>query len=567
LLLTLGYATVVAILIWQAITASAYSLPDDTRPHIAWMQRFTDPDLFTHDIIADYFQAVSPIGYAGVYRLLAGIGISPLQGFQIVAPMVVVLSAIAVFWACVEISALPAAGFAAAAMLCQSIEFTTAVATGTSKAFIFVSLFVFIVAWLRQSLVGIGICLVLQGLLAPQVVLISGGIMTLEMFSRALGRWRIGHDHTHRHLVIFGLTVAAIVVLGYALPSHQFGPTIRAEQALQWPEFLPGGRNQFFRPDIVDFLLYGRSGLRLDTALTPVTNGLALALPLFAYFPRQFPLAIAMVPRIRIVGQLVASALICFLVAHGLLFRLHLPSRYAGRFLLASFVLAGGIASVILLDALLQGLIAMHTRRRPGAGTWMAWPTTLLMGGIAIALPIIVVLYPLTMSGYPFTSLVQGQAPALYEYLATQPKTSAIAGLSTETSNIPSFAGRTVITSPEVSLPYHIGYYTQLRQRNRDVITAQYTLDPTVISAVIKQYGITHWLLDDTAFDLRQMSRNRWIQQYQPEANTAVSILASQQVPVVQQRADQCTTFQTGRFRVLDARCLATPSPSSTVSQ
>lgn len=42
------------------------------------MQRFLEPDLFPQDIIADYFQSVTPYGYTNLYRLIATLGIEPL---------------------------------------------------------------------------------------------------------------------------------------------------------------------------------------------------------------------------------------------------------------------------------------------------------------------------------------------------------------------------------------------------------------------------------------------------------------------------------------------------------
>ncbi|MGK7908840.1 MAG: hypothetical protein AB4040_16650, partial [Synechococcus sp.] len=37
-----------------------YTIQDDARQHVFWMQRFIDPELFPSDPIADYYQSVAP---------------------------------------------------------------------------------------------------------------------------------------------------------------------------------------------------------------------------------------------------------------------------------------------------------------------------------------------------------------------------------------------------------------------------------------------------------------------------------------------------------------------------
>src|ERR1041385_6132842 len=52
-----------------------YILQDDWRHHVFWMARLIDPSLFPHDLIADYFQSVAPIGYVTLYKVAASLGV------------------------------------------------------------------------------------------------------------------------------------------------------------------------------------------------------------------------------------------------------------------------------------------------------------------------------------------------------------------------------------------------------------------------------------------------------------------------------------------------------------
>src|ERR1041384_852563 len=55
-----------------------FVVQDDARQHIFWMERFLDPQLFPHDLIADYFQSVAPTGYSAFYNLMAHLGVNPM---------------------------------------------------------------------------------------------------------------------------------------------------------------------------------------------------------------------------------------------------------------------------------------------------------------------------------------------------------------------------------------------------------------------------------------------------------------------------------------------------------
>lgn len=549
--LTLFYAAIIAVLVWDSVAGEQYAIADDARQHVVWMLRFTDPEIFPNDWIADYFQSVSPVGYAWVYRIAAIVGISPLTFCRILPSILILLTAIGTFLTCLELCALPATGFAATAMLCQSVEFINAVASGTSKAYVFLFAVLFLVGWLRRSRWLTWGAIGLQGLFSPQTVLIAAVVMLLGLVERSNKQWKIRQDNQLWILTLGGLIVAAGVILSYGLSSSQFGPTMTATQALTLPEFFRGGRNQFFRSDLIEFLLYGRSGLRLDIALTPVTNLLALTLPILCCSPRRFPLVKSVLPQGHVLTHILLSALVWFFLAHSLLFKLHLPSRYTGRFFLLVATLAGSIALIVWIDTLLKWAIAALATSKllPKVGS-------VLSASLAIMLMLVLVLYPMTMSGYPSTSVAKGQYPELYRFLAKQPKDSLIAGLVPEVTNIPSFAQRSVLVSSEVSIPYHIGYYDVLRSRTQATITGQYSPDAEILKDAINHYGITHWLLNATSYDIRTLNADRWIQQYQPEGGNAVSTLASRQTPALQRLGEACRVFQSEQHQVIDARCL-----------
>jgi hypothetical protein len=247
-----------------------------------------------------------------------------------------------------------------------------------------------------------------------------------------------------------------------------------------------------------------------------------------------------------------------FVIAHLLLFKLYFPNRYTGRFLLLLFVLLAAIALIIFIDGLLRWHLALLTTPGKPAHRPLRPLLTILSGGLAIGLAAILVLYPLTYNTYPSTSLQRGEVPEIYEYFVTQPKDSVIASLAAEANNIPSFAGRTVLVSPEIALPYHLTYYREIEQRAKDLIAAQFTTDPDILRSFIQRYGITHWLIAPNDMDMAALKHNRWVLQYQPQADQALVTLASGQVPVLAKLADRCETLNVNGYSVLDAQCIAT---------
>ena len=76
--LSLAFAALYGGLSLQEAFSSEYVIQDDARVYLIWMQRFLDPELFPHDLMADYFQSVTPWGLGFLYRVMAVAGITPL---------------------------------------------------------------------------------------------------------------------------------------------------------------------------------------------------------------------------------------------------------------------------------------------------------------------------------------------------------------------------------------------------------------------------------------------------------------------------------------------------------
>jgi len=609
--LSLSLAAVYGFAGIQQAFSGEYVVQDDARQQVFWMQRFLDPALFPQDWIADYFQTVTPPGTAGVYHFGTWLGIDPWTFNKLLPLALGVLTAGYCFALCLELLPLPSAGFVASVLLSQNLWMQDTLISGTAKAFFHPLLLAFLYYLLRRSLLPCLIALALAGLFYPTTALIAAGLLVLRLWHWGedrrnesqkdssqkdidrrydsqrvkdkvetsqrslppsvlvpwLGKrmksrlqswqyffWRYFWRYfaKQRHPWLFcgtGLGITFLVLLPYVLGNSDFGPTVSAAAARSMPEFGVNGRAQFFAVQGWDFWFNaGRSGIRLTAALIPPLVYAGLLLPLLLHFRARLPLLQQVTSNLVLLPQLVVVSLSGFVIAHLLLFKLHLPSRYTQHTLRIVMVLAATIVLMALLDGLLHWA-ASSQRRGRGQRQTVALAALFLMAGT-------LVLYPASLDTFLWTGYSQGDAIALYEFFAHQPKDILVASLAEEANNLPTFSRRSILVGREYAIPYHQGYYDEIRQRARDLIQAQYSPSPEIVEAFIHKYSIDFWLLEQSAFNPGYITSNSWLNQYQPEASEAVDHLEQEKTPAIATQIDRCTVFSSRAFIVLQGQCL-----------
>ena len=559
---SLAIALLYSTLALSQTLSSDYVVQDDARQHVFWMARFVDPALFPNDLIADYFQSVAPAGYQLVYQIAAWLGISPLFFHKLIPVGLNLLTAGLCFRVSLWIFPIPSAAFCSTVLLGQGLGLTDAIVSGTPKAFIYPLFLLFMDGLLRQSWWTTWLAVMLEGLFYPQLVLISAGVLCLQLVAWTVaggerlrfvqGSDRQQHGKSKLILCLGGLLVAGLVLLPYAIQTSVFGPTLSLTDARQLPELaMEGSRSRFFYDgDPAAYWLNGRSGLRLATIFTPVTNLLGLGLLGLPWFAQTSLLKKYIQPSITLLTQVIVSSLGCFFLAHLLLFRLHLPSRYTQHSLRIVASLAAGTVIVSLLHTLwtwaqMQASSLTRTIRKVGAGA------------IAISLTATVLGYPLLVGKFPLTGYQHGRYEKLYTFLQEQPPATVIASLANEANNLPTFTHRSILTGSEYAIPYHVGYYRQLRQRTVDLITAQYSTDKKAIKRFIKDYGITLWLLDKGAFKPKYIQNNAWIQQHPQAALSAFSNMQGKKRPPLLRVMQSCQVLEDKTLVLIDAQCVS----------
>ncbi len=555
--IALGLSLVVTLL-WrlpelQSAFASEYLVQDDARQHVFWMQRFADPELFRGDLLADYFESVAPWGYTNLYRLGIVVGGWDVWTLNKLLPLPIALVAVAYgFGTAVQLVPSPLSGLAAALFLNWSFLMRDDIVSATPAAFVYPFFLAFTFYLLKKQWLPCALSIVGLGLFYPQLVLVAAGVLGLRLLRWQRGRWRLGGDRADRWLWASGWLAAFCVLLPHALHDSPFGPVLSVDRARELFALSADGWSKFFVEDATSYWLCGkRSGLfprewcGWRSRPAPILQASYVAIGSLGTF-MLVKLArtgrIGRSPRLAFFLQVTLASVVCFLLAHLLLFRLHLPNRYTEHSLRVLLALAGGIGV-----GRLQQQWAHSARLQ-----------VLLWGGLGMlaALPL-AVYFAFVVPSYALGEYVRGEYPALYRYFQAQPKDIRIASLAAEANQLPTFAGRTILVgSKSYALPYHSGFYEEVRKRTVATIEAQYGLDPARVLDFLERYSVDRWLIDRDAFSADWIGQSDWLLQFARETDAPQLALAADRPTALQVAAPACIAFTERNLLVLEGACL-----------
>ncbi len=545
LLISLAVSVLYSSLALHEAFSHEYIIQDDARQHIFWMGRFLDSELFPNDLIADYFQSVAPLGYKLLYQFFASLKLDPVFVSKILPTLLGLITTRYCFGVCLEIIPFPIAGLISSVLLNQHLWLNDGLISATARAFIYPLFLGFLYYLLRQKIIHIGIIITLTGLFYPQYILVISGILVFRLLRFKSGKICMIEHQTDYIISGIGLGLSILTILFYAIQSNDYHPVITIEQAQTWSEFSGAGNSAFFNPDVGQYFIFGqRSGLLPRHLFRPPLLLVGLLLPLCRkYFNPLKPYK-----HIYILDQILLSSFCCFIVAHLFLFKLHLPSRYTRYSLQIVLALAAGISLCMILKFLLHWTISQTSTQQ--------WQQYTLLGCIGI-LGLSLALGSCFWGKFPKTKYIVGQVPQIYQFFQQQPKDILIASITKEVDNIPTFSQRSIWFGWEYGVPYHLGYYDQIKQRATDFITAQYHADLTIMKTLIQFHKIDFILIDKSAFQSDYILKNKWLTQwYYALGKKIEQNLQLGQVPALVQTFDQCTVLQTEKLYVLDSNCI-----------
>jgi hypothetical protein len=550
LCLSIALSVVIAYGPLRQSFSGAYVLQDDSRQHIFWLERFVDPDLFPHDLVVDYLQAVAPSGYKGFYQIAALLGVDPLLLSKTLPMGLGLLTTLFCFAFSMQLLPVPSSAFISTMLLDQALWAGDSIVSSTPRAFMYPMLMMFLYSLLRRWSILCLASIALLCLFYPPIVPIPLGVITLNLVRWNSQRLSLSRERRDYVLCAAALAIAVAILLPYIHGVAAFGPVVSRVEGQAMPEFMPGGRMVVFREGFVSYWLTGRhSGMFSSSPLNPIGFAFALLLPVLWIRKNRFQIMRRISPGIVTFPRVIFTSVLMFFLAHVLLFRLFLPSRFTAHSFRIVLAVSAGICAVVIMEALFN-VGARIAKRRPTLAALAVCSGAVLIWAV--------VFHPLLSGSLSRQKYKIGNHATLYEFLASQPKAAIIASLSREVDDLPVFARRSILLGREIALPFHKKYYGEIRQRAVDLINAEYSSDLSKLQSFIRAYDVSFLLLDKRAFSPGYLADDKWLLQFQPAADDAIARLRNGDSPALKGLLDRLTVLETNDLLLLDARRIAT---------
>ncbi len=258
---------------------------------------------------------------------------------------------------------------------------------------------------------------------------------------------------------------------------------------------------------------------------------------------------------ITILVEIVIASFILYFAAHTLFLKLFFPTRYTIHTLRIVLAIASGFTITIMLHGFLYQVRRQKAKSSYLTANSIAKIHSFASIAFAIIIVFILLFYPNFLQYYPRADYRIGGNAALYKFLQQQPKDSLIASLSEEAGNLPTFAKRAILVGREYALPFHLGYYNQIRQRTIDLIKAQYSPDLTAARELIQKYGVDFWLLETNSFQPSYLTSKSWLKSFQPAFDEALDSLQKKKNVAIAELTASCSILQTNSFTLLKTDC------------
>lgn len=460
---------------------------DDARQHVYWTAKFQDPELFRDDLLTSFISSpsIDPPGYQWLYMLGTKF-LDPLPLSQLLTLFLLLVSLMALNLILRELvpegSGRP---FALVLFLFYSLYDSSG---GFPRSFAFPSLLWFLYFQLKGNSRAQAVVILLEALFYPPILMNTMAIAGLHLIQRI--RKEPLRASIFKHIATIGagagLAFAFLIWVYWISDSSLLGSQITPQEAREMPEFKDGGRSEFFQDDLLGFLLFGRSGI----GVVRILGFLIILLFMVALGGWQS----LRVPRVAV--DLICTSLLLFALAHMVLFKLHLPSRYTIYTLPLALILIIGATTGPFWQAL-RGRKQMGLLMRSGLSEHKGVRWALLF--VAMGLYGYIQGHFIVMRDSQVVT-VDPVEMRLLAFLRALPKDTLIAGHPWDVNNVPLVSKRKVLVNHELSLPYHTGYYQKIRERLFDVFKAYYSNSWSDVEALVEKYGVNVLVINKDRF-------------------------------------------------------------------
>lgn len=469
------------VLVTAAFTLGPYLLRvdlfnNDAAHHIFWLYRYSDPGLFPGDVAVDYFQTSAPWGYRALYSLVAPVG-DLLSIAEWLSVALLCASALLAWKLGVAVGGTEPQSHAllSVAAMCFLMQWSQQQdllpPLAFQRTFALPLLLLTLWALVRGHYVWLGVSWVAAALLYPVVLPVQG---------LTAGAVYLRHVVMNRTLptgwvvtVAAGALAVSIAALGVPVPTW-IGPPLTYEQAMQLPEFGPGGRLAMYGEGLGGYWLRDhRTGLGWSAGVLGFI-GASVLLVWRGDGARRIPFAAW---AMMLVGFGLWSAMRAF--PEDLMFGLYLPNRHA-RWAIGVFgIMAISAGASVAVD---------HLRRRKSGSIVDSWNR--LRIAIAIVAPVAVAAATIPYGIAVWRQPVDRDLENVYAFLATLPKDTLVAAHPDLADFVPVRTRRSVLTSTEISMAWMDGYYRVMKPRVEASLRAAYAVTAEELDAELTPLGV-----------------------------------------------------------------------------
>lgn len=471
----------IALFVERRVFWDPMAINDDVRNQAYWMNRILDPSLYPNDLIANYFTQPSLISPA-VWWLYALVShwIDPLRFSQFLPFPLIVLTTFFLF-KFAESYAGSRYAFWACWLFNVFIWTVRNFAGGLPRAFFYPLLFLFLWQAEKRSIWGINLTLCLSSLIYPPALLLQLGLLLYDFwrFRKAPSQ---GLQPTVWLGIISSLGIGFWRYLQTASPTNSFGKLLHLPQALQIPEFFPGGRIPLFVfPSFSSTLPWNI--LQAPLQMIPhlyITIPTFLLIAVWFLYQKYFKTTFGTLQIPPVIWRLMGVSLALYLLAWITLFYLYVPERYL-QFtlpLVIVFVLAA------LWHQIEQRFPTFRTR-------FLLW-----------AVPCVIA----NFLWQPDIINSSTDSRALLQFLSHTPKSTMIAANLRLSSNIAPLAKRSIFISHEGYIPFHQGYFKTMNVRLKDWLSAYYATDPRPLKHFLDTYAIDYLIIDANDYERERLN-------------------------------------------------------------
>lgn len=520
-LLTVGpLAGLLPILIenpWQLVQ-------DDGRHFVSWLRTLENPALFPSDPIARFFTAITPQVYKALFWPAVAAGIDVVHWHIVVLiPGIMLLT---IFSLDRFVALFEADRRLRLAILLAFVGFSYgSFDNGLPRDFAPFIVSMSIVAYLKNRQWLLGILMLFGASMYPAAAITVGvGLGVFEVIRILAGRHDIRHIVTISLAALCGAAGLALFQTGVG----DLGPTMSLAEARELPIFQSGGRTSYFEDDSTwEMMTCGRRAGVFASCPPGQFWWLAYPLHFIAIAGGLFVLARRGYGDYRILFSLCLAGLILFAAASAVAFEMHLPARYA----MWSIQFATTFLLIVWIVSGIERIVA-----RMNAPTFFL---PLVCGLVFLAKE--------PEKFYTFDDLIHDPIPRISAALRQTPVDTTVAGLSKHIDNVPSFSGRSVWASLQLSVPYKKNYYFEMADR------------VSLLSALFEETDSETWqgIHVASGINMYLLSQVGQIDKWKNSFSSTPAGNKSSIFEVFPTQTKACTVAEQHRIILLDGTCFA----------